>query len=67
MPRTNAYDQNLDPSRPGEPVAGWDVLTAYDQQTNTTWEVTYGAPDVAPKSVQAQRDAMVTPPKQKRG
>lgn len=69
MPRTSAYDQNLDPNRPGEPLAGWDSILVHDQRANVTWESTaYGedAPSL-PSSIDAARNRLLIPPADKRG
>ena len=70
MPRTSAYDQNLDPNRPGEPLDGWDHIIVTDQRTAATWEFegAYGesAPPV-PSSIDAARNRLLIPPADKRG
>jgi hypothetical protein len=56
--RTKAYDQNLDPNRPGEPVEGWDHILVTDKQTGESWnfDSACGNQDVpVPAAVEARR------------
>ena len=59
MPRTSAYNQSLNPDRPGQPLDGWDHITIVDQQTGRVWDYSgaYQGNDApVPLDLEHQRD-----------